>query len=71
VRIRMEEDHKKEIEKSIDGLKCPKDFQCYKSGFTALCKARDIGLEAFLLCLDESSHECHFSRPFGNVFFCR
>jgi hypothetical protein len=36
----VEEDHKKQIKRIIGGLKCPKDFKCYKSGFKALCKAK-------------------------------
>ena len=41
----MEQNQKQEIEKIIGGIKCPKDFKCYKSGFENLCKAKDIGIE--------------------------
>ena len=40
---RLPDDINKEIGKIIDGLKCPKDFTCYKSGFRNLCKVEDIG----------------------------
>lgn len=35
----------KEIKEIIGHLKCPKDFNCYKSGFDVLCKAKDVGIE--------------------------
>ncbi len=68
---KMEEDHKEEIEKIIDSLKCSRGFQCYRSGFKSLCKAKDVGLESFLLCLEDAPQECRFSRPFGEAFFCK
>jgi hypothetical protein len=36
-----------------------------------LCKARDIGLESFLICLEENSQKCTFSVYFGAVHFCQ
>ena len=35
----MEQDYKKEIEKIIGEMTCPKDFRCYKSKFKSICKA--------------------------------
>ena len=66
----MEEDQRKKIEEIINHFKCPKDFKCYKSHFNALCKAKDIGLETFLECLEENPRSCPVSLPFGNTFFC-
>jgi hypothetical protein len=42
----LSDDINKEIEKIIDGLKCPKDFICYTSGFENLCRAQD-GIRTF------------------------
>jgi len=67
----MEEDHKKEIEEIIGGMKCPKDFKCYKSGFEDLCKAKDIGIELLLKCLEENPQKCLFSSPFGVGYLCQ
>jgi hypothetical protein len=66
----MEKDSKKPIEEIIGGMKCPKDFNCYKSGFENLCKAEDIGLERFLECLEEDWQDCHFSFRFGYLTVC-
>ena len=56
----MDEAQKKEIEKIIRHFECPKDFKCYKSGFENLCKAKDVGAESFLICLDEKALTCKF-----------
>jgi hypothetical protein len=67
----MEEDYKKKIEEIIGQLKCSKDFECYKAGYENLCKAKDIGLESFLECLEQDLQGCQFSIPFGNTRFCQ
>jgi len=60
-----------EIEELINQFKCPKDFKCYKSNFEALCEAEDIGLEAYVRCLEEKPQLCQFSVPVGYTHFCR
>ena len=65
----MEQDYDKEIKEIMGGMKCPYDFKCYKSGFDNLCKAKDIGIESFLECLEENPQECHFSLSFGYTFY--
>ena len=66
----METAHKKEIEKIIGQMKCAKDFQCYKSGLKALCKAKDIGITSYLQCLEENAFGCQFSVRFGDKYYC-
>jgi hypothetical protein len=68
---RLPDDINKEIEEIIDGLKCPKDFICYKSGFKKLCKVEDTGLESFLVCLNDLAIDCKFSVNFSHVYFCQ
>lgn len=63
--------HKKELEEILNGLQCPKDFACYKSGQEKLCRAEDIGLESFLVCLEKNPADCSFSVVFGDMFFCQ
>jgi len=59
------------IEEMIVGLQCPKHFSCYTSHFKNLCKARDVGLESFVVCLMNDPLACKFSLQFGDVFFCQ
>ena len=70
VRSFMEQDHSKAIEEIISHLKCPKDFICKKSGFKVLCKARDIGIQSFLLCLEEDPPKCKFSLALEREYIC-
>jgi len=67
----MDKDSNQEIEDLIDGLRCPNEFICYKSGFEKLSRVRDFGLESFLECLDGNSVKCKFSVYFGNIYFCQ
>jgi hypothetical protein len=67
----MEEKTRERIEKIIAGMSCPKDFKCYRSSLTRLCKAKDIGLESFLECLEDNPKDCEFSIAYGYSHFCR
>lgn len=67
----MEKGMKKQIENMIGGIECPKSFQCYKSGFDNLCRARDIGIESFLECLEKNPKACTFSMALGLMHLCR
>ena len=67
----MQEEDTKELEEIIGELKCPKNFHCCESGFEMLCKAKDVGIEEFLECLEERPFECKFSIPFGNAHYCQ
>jgi hypothetical protein len=66
----MQEDYKKEIEELIGQIQCQKGFECYKSGLDVLCKAKDIGLELVLECLEEGPAWCKFSFSYGDSYFC-
>jgi len=67
----MQKAIQEQIEKIINGLKCPKGFECYKSGFKNLGRAKDIGLESFVACLRNDPQDCKFSLQFGGIFFCQ
>lgn len=64
------ENRKTKIKKIIKTIECPKDFKCYESKFKNLCKAKDIGLKSFLLCLEEK-RECNFSIFFIDEYLCK
>ncbi len=68
----MKQDYKKEIEEIIGQMECPEDFKCYKLGLKNLCKARDVGIKTFLVCLEENPQKCKFSVSFGrHSYFCQ
>jgi hypothetical protein len=67
----MKDDTKKQIEKIIGEMKCPKGFRCYESKFDNLCRARDIGIESYLECLEKAPKLCAFSFSFGLFHLCQ
>jgi hypothetical protein len=66
----MEKDYKKEIEEILGQMRCPKDFECYRSGLGVLCRAKEIGLETFLECSEDNPRNCKFSIPFADMYLC-
>jgi hypothetical protein len=64
------EDYAKEIEKIIDNLQCPKNFKCARVGLERLCKAKDVGFDSHLECLEENPRVCTFSVAFGGLYYC-
>ena len=62
---------KEDIEKIISGMECAKGFKCYESGFNDLCRAKDIGIESFVECLETKTKGCAFSFPFGLSHLCQ
>jgi hypothetical protein len=69
----FDDELEKEIADIVGHLRCPKDFKCYRSGFESLCKARRAeGAVSYLVCLEENSQECIFSRhiSMGDFYLC-
>jgi hypothetical protein len=67
----MDEKTKKELHELIGDMECPKGFQWYTSGLEVLCKARDIGLDEYLECMEVYPQKCPFSFSFGYSHLCQ
>jgi hypothetical protein len=67
----MKKDSKFEIQEKINASICPKDNKCCKSKFYDICKAEDIGLESFIICLMKNPKKCVCSFSFGDTYFCK
>ncbi len=67
----MTQDHIRQIEAVKSRTKCPRDFECEKSGFEKLGRARIIGQGDLVECLKERATACEFAMPFGDSYFCR
>jgi len=64
------QEHESKIREIIGGMKCKKDFECYRSGFENLCKVK-IGVDAMLIdCKEENANNCDFSLSFGFGYIC-
>lgn len=69
--MEISEQQKGEIEKLAALVKCSKDFQCCKAGFTALCKARYTDMDSRIECLEEDPEKCSFSLILGQKSYCQ
>ena len=67
----MKDEDRKKIEEIMGGMKCSKNFKCAESGFEHLCRAKDLGLESYLDCLEKKPGECPFALSFGHGFLCQ
>ncbi len=67
----MDESARRKIAEIMGQMDCPKAFKCAKTGFEALCKAEDIGLDSMLKCLETYPMACKFAVPFGHGHFCQ
>ena len=62
---------KQKMEEIASEIDCPKDFICFKSEPEELHRARSIGIEGYLNCLEDNSQECEFALPFGEGYLCK
>jgi len=67
----MEEDIEQKIKEIMGEIKCPKNYVCVESGYENLCKAKDIRLESYLVCLDEHPQNCRFSVSVWGDYYCK
>ncbi len=67
----MDEIDIKEIEGLFSDVDCQKGFCCLKSGLKNLCRAKDLGLDQFLECLENKPYDCSFAFKFGDHHFCK
>jgi hypothetical protein len=69
----MEQVETGQIEQIMARMECAKDFECYKSGFEKMGRAKDGGLNNYVWCLEEDgkARDCGFSLSFGNGILCR
>jgi hypothetical protein len=58
------------IEAVMPGLKQLEDCKCYKAGFGFTCKAKDVGLDSYIECLEKDSCRCPFSLSYGRSYYC-
>jgi hypothetical protein len=67
----VEQGHKPELEKIINGLECPNDFRCYEEHYENLCQARSSSVdELFVECSEKGRVVCNFLFGFGNSYYC-
>lgn len=69
--MEITQEHDSKIQEIMREMQCPRDFECYKSGFENLSKVRIIGDNALIECLEEKAQTCNFGLSFGYGYMCR
>ncbi len=60
-----------EIAETIPAAKLFTESKRFRPGVGFTCKAKDIGLEAFVQCLEQDAFRCPFSVRYSSSYFCR
>jgi hypothetical protein len=66
----MEHAHIQEVERLIYGLRLHKDCRWFQPGSGFTCKAKDVGLDLYVECLEKNSNECPFSVSYVHSYYC-
>jgi hypothetical protein len=66
----MEQLDIEKIEQILGNTKCEEGLACVNHGLEEICKAKVIGVEKTLACL-ENDQFCTFSLPFGYGCLCK
>ena len=64
-------EQKHQMEEIASETNCPNDFRCFKSEPEELRRARNMGIEGYLNCLEQKPEKCEFSLPFGEGYLCK
>jgi hypothetical protein len=56
---------------AMPGLELLKDCECYKPRLGFSCKAKDVGLDAYVECLEMYSSTCPFSVSYAHSYYCK
>jgi hypothetical protein len=56
---------------SLPELRSVIDWEYEKAACEFSCKARDVGLDSYVECLEESSHMCPFSIRYAHAYYCK
>jgi len=67
----MEDAHRIRIKEIKGEMDCPKGFRCLSPESESICKAKDLGMEEYLECLEPKAWSCTFAVAFGSGHFCR
>ena len=62
---------KRQVEEVISTMKCTRNFQCYKSGFQNVSKAKLAAETGLVECLSENQQDCEFRTSFMDRTFCK
>jgi hypothetical protein len=56
---------------AMPGMELLKDCECYKPRLGFTCKAKDVGLDSYVECMETYSCTCPFSVSYAHSYFCK
>jgi hypothetical protein len=56
---------------TMPGLRLLAECKRFKPGIGFTCKAKDIGLDSFVQCLEKDARWCPFSVSYAYSYFCK
>jgi uncharacterized protein (UPF0335 family) len=59
------------VKEIIGELRCPKNYQCYRTKYKELCKAELLGKLKIVQCLEEDPQGCIFSLLYKDAYYCQ
>jgi hypothetical protein len=69
--MEITQEHEDRIQEIMREMQCPRDFECYKTGFEKLSKVRIVGSGMLVECLEEKAKDCGLKFSFGFGYFCK
>jgi hypothetical protein len=66
----MEHQNMQDMANVLYGLKLLIEHKRYHPGTGFSCKAKDLGLDCYALCLEKDSGNCPYSTPDGRANLC-
>ena len=67
----MGQNYNKTSREIIGALQYPGEFRWHKKASSHPCKAKNIGLDSFVKCLEKDAYSCPFSVRYGYSYYCR
>jgi hypothetical protein len=56
---------------TVPGIGPVRDWKYDNAECEFSCKAKDIGLDSYVQCLEECSHMCAFSVRYAHSYYCK
>ena len=69
--MEITQDHESKIREIMEGMKCSRDFECYRSGFVNLSKVEIVGNTLIVECKETRAQFCGLGRSFGYGYICK
>jgi len=64
------QENKEQIEEIMQSMRCPRQFECYRSDFQDIGEVGIVGDAVMLECIEQRGRTCEFGSPRGLGIIC-